>query len=56
MFTFTDSELSEIRLVLTRRALDLRLDELSFADRNLPFDSFHNELVVLDSVLSKLSK
>lgn len=56
MFTFTDSELTEIRMVLTRRALDLRLDELSFADRNLPIDSIHNELVVLDSVLSKLSK
>lgn len=56
MFTFTDSELTEIRMVLTRRALDLRLDELSFADRNLPIDSIRNELVVLDSVLSKLSK
>lgn len=56
MFTFTDSELTEIRMVLTRRSLDLRLDELSFADRGLPIDSFHNELVVLDSILSKLSK
>lgn len=56
MFTFTDSELIEIRMVLTRRSLDLRLDELSFADRDLPVDSIHNELVVLDSVLSKLSK
>ena len=56
MFTFTDSELMTIRMVLTRRALDLRLDELSFVESDLPIDSFHNELVVIDSILSKLSK
>lgn len=53
---FTDLELVEIRMVLTRRALDLRLDELSFADRDLPIDFIHDELVVLDGILSKLSK
>lgn len=56
MFTLTDSELTEVRIILTRRALDLRLDELSFADRNLPFDSIHNELAVINSLLSKFSK
>lgn len=56
MFTFTDLELSEIRMVLSRCVNDLRLDYLSFADCGLPVDSIHDEIVVLDSVLSKLFK
>lgn len=56
MFTFTDSELAEVRTILSRRALDLHLDELSLLERNLPLDSIYEELAEIRSLLSKFSK
>lgn len=56
MITFSDSELSIIREALTKRALALRLDELSFVRCGLNTDSIHSELLLVDSALSKLSK
>lgn len=48
-------ELSALRVALTKRALNLRLDVMSFERCGLSADSINKELEVVTTILSKLS-
>ena len=54
-FKINDLELSALRVALNKRLLNLRLDEMSFERCGLSTDSIHKELVVVDSILSRLN-
>lgn len=51
----SDLELSALSVALTKRALNLRLDVMSFERCGLPADSVNKELEVVTNILSKLS-
>lgn len=51
----SDLELSTLRVALTKRALALRLDVMSFERCGLSADSINKELDVVVTILSKLS-
>lgn len=48
-------ELSALRVALTKRALNLRLDVMSFERCGLSADSVNKELELVTTILSKLS-
>lgn len=50
----SDLDCAAFRVVLTKRLLELRLDELSFERVSKSSASIHSEIVVIDSLLSKL--
>lgn len=50
----SDLDCAALYVVLTKRLLELRLDELSFERLGKSSASIHSEIVVIDSLLSKL--
>lgn len=50
----SDLDCAALHVVLTKRLLELRLDELSFERVGKSSASIHSEIVVIDSLLSKL--
>ena len=54
-FEFNEKELSILRKVLGYRVLDLRMDELSSLRVGMSAKSIRKELLLTDSILSKLS-
>lgn len=54
-FEFTEKELSVLRKVLGYRVLDLRMDEITSLRVGMSTKSIRKELLLTDSILSKLS-
>lgn len=54
-FNLSDMEVVSVRVALSRRILDLRLQEISLKRLDLPCIAVHSEILLLDSLLSKLS-
>lgn len=55
IFRFSDKELSLLRSVLSNHLSDLRIDEITFVRVGLSAKSVRKELLVTDSILSKLN-
>ncbi len=53
-FEFSEKELAVLRKVLGHRILDLRMDEITSKRVGLPTKSIRKELLLTDSILSKL--
>lgn len=53
-FEFNEKELAVLRKVLGHRILDLRMDEITSIRVGLPVKSIRKELLLTDSILSKL--
>lgn len=53
-FQFSDKELSLLRSVLSNHLSDLRIDEITSVRVGLSVKSVRKELLVTDSILSKL--
>lgn len=53
-FEFNEKELAVLRKVLGHRILDLRMDEITSKRVGLPVKSIRKELLLTDSILSKL--
>ena len=51
----SEMECAALRLALTKRLLNLRLDEMSFKRLDMSTTSIHSEILVVDLLLSKLS-
>lgn len=54
-FQFTVNELSLLREVLSNHISDLRIDEITFVRVGLSAKSVRKELLLSDSILSKLN-
>lgn len=54
-FNLSEMEVVSVRVALSRRLLDLRLQEISLNRLDLPCIAVHSEILLLDSLLSKLS-
>lgn len=53
-FEFNEKELAVLRKVLRQSVLDLRVDEITYKRVGLPTKSICKELLLTDSILSKL--
>lgn len=53
-FEFNEKELAVLRKVLRQSVLDLRVDEITFKRVGLSTKSIRKELLLTDSILSKL--
>ena len=54
-FQFSVKELSLLRKVLSNHVSDLRIDEITFVRVGLSAKSVRSELLLCDSILSKLN-
>ena len=53
-FEFTEKELAVLKKVLGQSILDLRVDEITYLRVGLSIKSIRKELLLTDSILSKL--
>ena len=53
-FEFNEKELAVLKKVLRQSVLDLRVDEITYKRVGLPTKSILKELLLIDSILSKL--
>lgn len=54
-FKFNEKELAVLRKVLRDHILDLRIDEITYKRVGLPTSSTRKDLLLTDSILSKLN-
>lgn len=54
-FKFNEKELAVLRKVLRDHILDLRIDEITYKRVGLPTSSVRKDLLLTDSILSKLN-
>lgn len=54
-FNFNEKELAVLRKVLRDHILDLRIDEITYKRVGLPTSSTCKDLLLTDSILSKLN-